>query len=129
MPIGRMDDRAPRVAVHEGLVAIWGDTPDDDGVIGLALSPPAAATAALKMLKLVGEIRGDDLPAFPVSSVDVDHRILDDGEEVVRITFGADGTPLPVFLSLDQFAQVIADLGAISRQLDRMRAGKPRHDR
>jgi hypothetical protein len=123
MPIGVMDDRSPRVEIHDGRVAVWGKAVDDE--CGLLLSPASAKTAAIKMLAMVSQLKGENLPAFPVDSMAVDHRILDDGEDVVRIVFEVEKAPLAVYLTLTQLAEATAASASASREIDRVRRPKP----
>jgi hypothetical protein len=125
MAIGMMDDRSPRVEEHEGRIAVWGKAVDEE--CGLLLSVASASTAAVKMLGLVARLRGDDLPAFPVESVAVDDRVLDDGESVCRIVFQVEGAPFGVYLTLTQLAEMTAAFANASRELDRVQ--RPRRDR
>lgn len=126
MAVAKMDDdKAPRVEELSGNVAIWAEGEDGEQS-GLVLSAPSASTSAIRMLAVVARLRGDDLPAFPTGSVAVDHRLLDDGEDVVRLTFDIEGVPIAVYVGLTQFAELTAAFVAASRDIDRV--GRPRRD-
>ncbi|WP_029994758.1 hypothetical protein [Sphingomonas sp. YL-JM2C] len=106
-----------------GLYAEDRDAPADspDRYFGFILGQGVAVDAATKLLRTVAELAGDNTPAQPIDSVAVDHRTLDDGEDVARLTFSVQGAPLAVYLDLTQLAELTAALAVVSRKLDEPR--------
>lgn len=84
----------------------------------------SAQQVGARLLDAVLKIKGDFAPVLPVRDISVDRHVLDDGEVVARIVIHSDDVRVPFFLDLTTFAELIAGMARVSREIDS--GGRPK---